>query len=282
MERVVAIFAIWILIIACVGHASEPIAPDVIRGYKAFKEGKELSLHIFNPASHLRTNRYPVILFFFGGGWRQGTPRQFYQQANEFSKHGMIAISAEYRVSNTHGTTPAECVKDAKSAIRWVRKHADELGIDPNKIVSAGGSAGGHIASCTGIIKGQEDENEDNDVSSQPNAMVLYNPVVAFRRMAAISPIKHVRRGLPPTLIFHGTADSKVPFEIVEHFTKLMKDAGNTCVLVPFEGKDHGFYNGSHFRPRNGDIDFNITMEKSIDFLTGLGILEDKNAMDTN
>jgi acetyl esterase len=275
VTRVVEIFAIWILMIACVGHAAELITPDAIRTYKTFKEGKELSLHIFNPGSRPSTNRCPTIVFFFGGGWRQGTTRQFYQQASEFSKHGMIAISAEYRVRNTHGTTPVECVKDGKSAIRWVRKHADELGIDPNRIVSAGGSAGGHVAACTGVIEGQEDENEDTDVSSLPNAMVLYNPVVAFRRMTAISPSNHVRGGLPPTLIFHGTADSKVPFESVERFTKLMKDAGNTCVLVPFDGKDHGFYNGSHFRPRNGDTDFNVTMEKSIDFLTLLGFLED-------
>lgn len=106
-----------------------------------------------------------------------------------------------------------------------------------------------------------------------PDAMVLYNPVVAFRRMTAISPISHVRGGLPPTLIFHGTADSKVPFESVDRFTKLMKDAGNTCVLVPFDGKDHRFYNGSYIRPQNGDADFNITMEKGIEILTELGFL---------
>ncbi|MFC1533023.1 alpha/beta hydrolase [Thermodesulfobacteriota bacterium] len=268
------VVAIWILMIACVGHAAKPIAPDAIRTYKTFKEGKELSLHVFNPGSRPPTNRCPAIVFFFGGGWKRGTPRQFYQQAMEFSKHGMVAISAQYRVKNTHETTPVECVKGGKSAIRWVREHADELGINPNRIVSAGGSAGGHIAACTGVIEGQEEKNEDTDVSSLPNAMVLYNPVVAFRRMTAISPSDHVREGLPPTLIFHGTADSKVPFESVERFTKLMKDAGNTCVLVPFDGKDHGFYNGSYFRPGNGDADFNITMEKSIDFLTGLGFLE--------
>lgn len=271
MTRIVAI---WILMIAYVGHAAEPIAPDAIRTYKTVKEGKKLSLHIFNPDSRPSTNRCPAIVFFFGGGWRKGTPRQFYQQAREFSQHGMVAISAQYRVKNTHGTTPVECVKDGKSAIRWIREYADELGIDPNRIVSAGGSAGGHIAACTGVIEGLEEENKNTNVSSLPNAMVLYNPIVAFR-MAAISPSDHVRGGLPPTLIFHGTADSKVPFESVMRFTKLMKDAGNTCVLVPFDEKDHGFYNGSYFHPQNGDADFNVTMEKSIDFLTELGFLED-------
>ena len=265
---------IWILLmIASAGHAAERLTPDDVRTYKTFKKGKELSLHIFNPGSHKPANRNPAIVFFFGGGWRRGTPRQFYQQAKEFSKHGMVAISAQYRVANTHATTPLECVKDGKSAIRWVREHAEALGIDPDRIVSAGGSAGGHVAACTGIIEGQEEENEDTAISSVPNAMILYNPVVKFR-MPAISPSNHVRGGLPPVLIFHGTADSRVPFESVERFAKMMKDAGNTCLLVPFEGKDHGFYNGSYIRPKNSDADFNVTMKKSIDFLTNLGFLE--------
>ncbi len=271
MERILAILC---LVIVGVANASaEPITPNDIRTYKTFETGKKLSLHIFNPDSRKSAGRCPAIVFFFGGGWQRGTPRHFYQQAKEFSKHGMVAIVAEYRVKNTHGTTPVECVKDGKSAIRWVRKHADELGIDPNRIVSSGGSAGGHIAACTGVIDGQEEENEDTDVSSLPNAMVLYNPVVAFRRMPALSPSNHVRGGLAPTIIFHGTTDSKVPFKSVEYFTKLMINAGNSCVLVPFVGRDHGFYNGSYFSQGNSDEDFNVTMEKSIDFLAEIGFL---------
>ena len=83
MTRIVAI---GILMIACVGYAAEPIEPDVLRTYKTFREGKELSLHIFNPGSRPPTNRRPAIVLFFGGGWRVGTPKQFYQQAREFTK----------------------------------------------------------------------------------------------------------------------------------------------------------------------------------------------------
>ena len=153
----------------------EKVAPVKLLPYKKTDKG-ELSLHVFNPLNHKATDKRPCIVFFFGGGWTGGTPRQFYQQAKHFAARGMVAVSAEYRVKNVHGTTPFECVEDGKSAIRYVRQHADELGIDPNRIVASGGSAGGHVAACTGVIAGLEEEGEDVNVSSVPNAMILFNP----------------------------------------------------------------------------------------------------------
>ena len=83
-----------------------------------------------------------------------------------------------------------------------------------------------------------------------------------------------MRKGVVPTLIFHGTADKTVPFENAESFVRLMTEAGNECVLVPFAGKDHGFFNGSFFRKKNVDnTDFTITMQRSIEFLKTQGIL---------
>jgi acetyl esterase/lipase len=216
-----------------------------------------------------------------------GSPKQFYQQARRFADVGFVAISADYRVIKKHKTTPFESVKDGKSAIRWVRKHAAKLGIDPERIVSAGGSAGGHVAACTGVIDGYEEEGEDSKISTVPNAMILYNPVidttekgygvskVGQQRKTDISPTHHVRKGIPPTLIFHGTADKTVPFENVERFTKLMKAAGNKVTLVPFEKKGHGFFNGSFFRPKSNDVYFNLTMDKSVEFVKQLGFLDD-------
>ena len=83
--------------------------------------------------------------------------------------------------------------------------------------------------------------------------------------------VHHVKKGIPPTLIFHGTADKTVPFENVERFTALMKEAGNQCTLVPYKGKGHGFFNGSFFRAKNTDEDFDMTMAKSLEFLKSLG-----------
>lgn len=269
-----------LLMFTCTAFAKEKITPDKQVVYKA-----ELKLHIFNPKGHKSIDKRPAIVFFFGGGWMGGTPRQFYQQAKNFADLGFVAMSAEYRVINKHKTTPFECVKDGKSAVRWIRQHAAKLGVDPDRIVSAGGSAGGHVAACTGVIPGHDEEGEDLSISSLPNAMILYNPVidttekgyglarVGEERKTDISPCHHVRKGIPPTLVFHGTADTTVPFENVERFTKLMKDAGNKCILVPFEKKGHGFFNGSFFRPKNGDDDYNKCMGKSIEFLSELGFL---------
>ena len=265
--------------------AKATITPDRIEVYKQTNQGN-LSLHIFEPPRDLKQKSAPAIVFFFGGGWRGGTPKQFYQQAVEFSSKGFMAFSAEYRVSGTHKTTPFECVEDGKSAVRWVRENAETLGIDPNRIVSAGGSAGGHVAACTGIIEGLEVGNIK--ISSAPNAMILFNPVidttekgfgikkVGFARKTQISPCHHVKRGIPPTLIFHGKKDSVVPYENVERFTRLMKKSGNFCTLVGFENKKHGFFNGSSFRSSNNNQDFEKTMTESLRFLKNLKFLGER------
>lgn len=85
-------------------------------------------------------------MFFFGGAWTNGAVTQFARQARYFAQRGMVAIVADYRVFGRHRTSAFEAMADAKSALRWVRAHSAELGIESNRIVAAGGSAGGHIA----------------------------------------------------------------------------------------------------------------------------------------
>jgi acetyl esterase len=245
----------------------------------------ELKLHIFEPPDRQVKEPVPAIVFFFGGGWVGGTPTQFYHQCDYLASRGVMAISAEYRVRNTHGTTPFECVADGKSAIRWVRANAERLGVNPDKIAAGGGSAGGHVAACTGAIDGLDEENEDRSISSKPNALVLFNPALdlvefskkrasdeRFKRAKEISPLQHVKKGVPPCIIFHGTADRTVPFDSVERFTAAMKEAGNVCRLVPFEEKGHGFFNYGRDKDNSS---FNKTIEETDRFLTSLGYLKD-------
>ncbi len=258
--------------------------PDRKVQYKAV-DGVKLELHVFEPEGWKASDDRPAIVMFFGGGWQSGNPKQFYQQARAFADKGMVAFSADYRIGSRNKTTPFECVKDAKSAVRWVRQHADELGVDPKRIVASGGSAGGHIAGCTGVIEGCEEKGEKTEVSSKPNLMILFNPVLdttskgygakrfSPEQQTDLSLCHHVERGIVPTLVFHGEADTTVPFENAERFARLMKKAGNECVLVPFPGKGHGFFNGSFFRKKNGDEDFDKTMEQSFRFLTDHGFL---------
>ncbi len=250
-------------------------------------ETVELKLHVFHPSNHRTTDRKAAVVFFFGGGWNTGTPKQFFQQARVLADRGIVAISAEYRVRSRHGVTPFECVTDGKSAIRWIRKNAHSMGIDPDRIVAAGGSAGGHVAVCTGLIEGFDQEGEDLQVSAKPNAMILFNPVldttdkgfgrkqVGKDRQEEISPCHQIRAGIVPTLVFHGTADKTVPFENAERFTKLMKDAGNDCRLFAFEDQGHGFFNSKFFRPKLKDEKlYEQTMQQTVDFLVNLGFVE--------
>ena len=99
-------------------------------------DGVELKLHIFQPDDFKQTDKRPAIVFFFGGGWVSGSPSQFYPHSAYLASRGMVAMAADYRVKNRNKTTPFECVRDGKSAIRWVRGHAAELGIDPERIDS--------------------------------------------------------------------------------------------------------------------------------------------------
>jgi len=197
----------------------------------------------------------------------------------------MVAMTADYRVASRQHVKPSACVADAKSCVRWIRKNADRLGIDPNRIVAAGGSAGGHLAAATATLPGLDETGEDTSISAVPNALVLFNPALVFapfpgledpnyaknfdtERLGcepeAISPLHHVSEHLPPTLILHGRADTTVPYATVEAFAAEMKKKGNRCELVGYEGQSHGFFNNPKYAE---------TLAEADKFLVSLGYL---------
>ncbi|MCA9016082.1 MAG: prolyl oligopeptidase family serine peptidase, partial [Planctomycetaceae bacterium] len=125
---------------------------------------------------------------------------------------------------------------------------------------------------------------ESKQISSVPNAMALFNPVVDTtetgwkggpkqlgERCKEISPFHFIRKDLPPTIIFHGTADTTVLFENVERFTRQMKQNGNRCELVAYQDQEHGFFNLS-----KNKANYDSTIEKLDQFLTSLGYLNQK------
>lgn len=242
--------------------------------YKTIGDTK-LKLHIFGATDPAKPK--PAIVFFFGGGWSSGTPAQFEKQARHFAERGMIAITADYRVKSRQNAKPVDCVSDAKSAVAWIRTNAERLGIDPQKIAAAGGSAGGHIAACTGTVSGFGSDE-------RPNAMILFNPACTLAAIegwepkgfgarvsadrlgaepVAISPSHHIGPHTPPTLILHGKKDSTVPYASVEAFEKQMKKADRPCKLVGYEGEGHGFFNRGKA--------FDTTLAEADRFLVGLG-----------
>ena len=216
-------------------------------------DGHKLEMTMYKPTLSSPV-KLPAIIFFFGGGWTGGTPEHFKLQAEYLASRGMIAFCPDYRVKSRQGTSPFECVKDCHSAMRYLKVHSKELGIDSDKIVAAGGSAGGHLAACTAIIDEINEATDDLSISTRPFAMVLFNPVVdtgkrgygsekVAGREFEISPVHHIRPGIPPTLIMHGKDDTTVPFENVVRFESLMKQEGNQCKLKGYKNQVHGFFN---------------------------------------
>jgi len=186
-------------------------SPDQSHVYKTVGN-TELDLHVFLPEGHQPSDKRPAIVFFFGGGWVQGCPSQFYPHCEYLASRGMVAISAQYRVKSRNKTTPRECVKDGKSAVRWIRANASKLGIDPDRIAAGGGSAGGHVAAATALTEGFEEEGEDFSISYRPNALVLFNPVFdngpkgyGYKRVKAywkqISPMHNISETAPSTVV---------------------------------------------------------------------------------
>lgn len=262
-------------------NAWKPLPGAEYQVYKTTDQG-DLHLNIYKPEGWKATDSRPAIVFFFGGGWTGGNPSQFEPHCKHLASKGMVACTAEYRIKSKHQTTPFECVADGKSAVRWIRQHASELGVDPNRIAAGGGSAGGHVAACTGTVTGFEAEGENKKISSVPNAMALFNPVVDTtetgwkggpkrlgERCKEISPVHFVRKDLPPTIIFHGTADKTVLFENVERFTEKMNNQGNRCELVAYKDQGHGFFNLG----KNKDT-YEDTIVKLDQFLTSIGYLK--------
>lgn len=256
-------------------HASAP--KDSIWVYKKI-DTLSLSMLILSP-DQPKANM-PAIIFFFGGGWNSGTRTQFLEQAQYFREKGMVCALADYRVKSRNQTSPLECLKDAKSAIRFLREHANTLGIDPNRIVAAGGSAGGHLAAATFTEKTIEESSDDKTVSCTPNALALFNPVIdngpegyGYERVShvfpAFSPMHNIRKGFPPTIFFLGTEDTLIPVKTGELFRDKIQAAGGRCDLFLYEGQGHGFFN----KKKNDDTYFNKTLLEMEKFLHSLGYL---------
>ena len=247
--------------------------------YKKTPQG-DLKIYVHLPPNWKATDKRPAIVFFFGGGWTGGTTEQFRPQAAYLATRGLVTARADYRVKSRHGTTPRECVEDAKSAVRWLRQKAGDLGIDPARVIAAGGSAGGHIAACTALVEGLDAKDEDAAVSSKPDALVLFNPVVDLTNLGnaagkaatpdnqevakQISPILYVKKDTVPMILFYGTSDRF--FAQGQAFLAKAKEVGARVELYSAEGLPHGFFNKSPWTE--------ITVRQADAFLASLGHLK--------
>jgi acetyl esterase/lipase len=241
----------------------------------------ELKLFVEKPPSWKAGDRRPAIVFFFGGGWVGGSPNQFLKQSQHFAMRGLVGIRVQYRViPKGDAGPPFVCVADAKSALRYVRAHAAELGIDPARIAAAGGSAGGHLAAFATLVPGLDDSADDLKVSPKGNALVLFNPVFnngpgqwgharVGERYREFSPAHHVTKDAPPAIVFLGDKDDLIPVSVLEDFKTKMEVAGVRCDTRVFPGAAHGFFN----KDADGIPGFSETLADADRFLNSLGWL---------
>ncbi|NNM30821.1 MAG: alpha/beta hydrolase, partial [Akkermansiaceae bacterium] len=229
-------------------------------------------------------------VFFFGGGWKNGNPRQFEPHCRHLAAKGMVAITADYRVSSRHDVKLEDCVADARSAMRWVRGNAGKLGIDPGRIAAGGGSAGGHLAAAVALMDEFDAAGDDDSVSAEPDAMVLFNPALAIAPDEAlpdaynaeigarlrnrshgpvrkVSPLTFAAKKQAPCIMFFGTADKLLAG--AEAYRKESTAAGNECRIVTYDGQGHGFFN--HGKGDNKHYD--LTVAEMDRFLEARGFL---------
>ncbi|MBT3244796.1 MAG: alpha/beta hydrolase [Bacteroidetes bacterium] len=239
----------------------------------------QLKLTLFYPPDIKEASANPAIVFFFGGGWVGGSISQFEPHAKYFASRGMVSILADYRTAKKHGTSPFDAVADAKSAMRFIRKHSKNLNIDANQIIASGGSAGGHLAAATGIIEGLDDPGDDLSVSCVPNAMVLFNPVIdngpdgygydrVAERYLEISPLHSIKEGCPPCIFFLGSKDKLIPVETGKLFKEKLEAVGSRCDLHIHENQGHGFFNLRNYSQ------YAETVYQADLFLSSLGYLD--------
>ncbi len=255
------------------------------RGYKEFVYKQtpqgELRIYFALPKDWSPGDKRPVVLFFYGGSWSSGNVFSFDEQSEYFARCGVVAGMADYRVRTRHGVNPDKCVEDARSLVRWVRANAKKLGVDPDRVIAGGGSAGGHVAACTAIPDAPNSATDDLSISCVPNGLLLCYPVASFvddaraegfqsvfgAEMALrLSPARQVTKAWPPTVLFFGNTDKLLANGVLLH--NKVREVGVAAELYLATGEGHGFVNKAPWHE--------VSSKYAADFFMRAGVLEKK------
>jgi acetyl esterase/lipase len=222
--------------------------------------GRELKVDIFRPEN--APGPVQGLLFLPGGGWQTANRAPLKERYGfRMAQRGYVCVAGEYRVMD-EAAWPAP-IQDVKATIRWMRANSESLGVDPAAIIVGGKSAGGHLALLAAGTRGLDEFEGDSGnptVSSEVAAVVGVAPVADLTEWArrptmvklfganpspeiveAASPIAHVNRDYPPTLLVHGTADSRVPHAMTIRMYQSLEQAGVPVDLHLYAGQDHFF-----------------------------------------
>ncbi len=228
--------------------------------------GRTLTALMSRPVPGVAPDRRCAVIQVHGGGWANGAPAMLARRSAELANHGFTAVAVEYRLTG-EAPWPAQ-IHDVKRAIRLVRANADSLGVDPDRIVLQGHSAGGHLAL---LAAGTADDpawdppadeaGPHHGVSSAVAAVVAFYPPADLRTSpaaarllgeghdpasaAAASPITHVGAGFPPTMLLHGLDDALVPPASSQALYDALRGAGVAAELHLYTGQIHEFDAGA-------------------------------------
>ncbi len=221
----------------------ESIEP-VVHTYKHTPQGT-LELHVFHPPANGAEERRPAVLVIHGGGWHTGEAAWTFGSSQRYARLGLVAASVEYRLSDEKHVTPIDAVADVRDAMRWLRSHADELGVDPKRIAAAGVSAGAHLAAVAALAP------DDSLPSAAPDALILssfpanvasdtwFRRIVGAHDPAAYSPLQLVHAGAPPAIVVMGEKDTVTPSAHAERFCAAMTEHGARCELLTYASLGH-------------------------------------------
>lgn len=252
--------------------------------------GQKLTLHLARPTK--TDGPAPGLVWIHGGGWMGGDKNFFKGMIKQSAEQGYVSVTVGYRFAPKH-PFPAQ-VEDVKCAIRWLRAHASELGLDPNRIGAVGMSAGAHLSMMLGVMDtadGLEGDGGWSDQSSKVQAVVSYfGPVnLAFLDLEATparkylkeetirailsafvggkpeehvdqlklaSPLTYVTAGDAPMLLFQGTTDDLVPYDQAFQMVTALTDVGVPGRAELILGKGHGWMGPEFARTQKVTFDF--------------------------
>lgn len=268
--------AVWMtsLTIGVISLLSPAYAQETVPAGVVFEKNIEYS----NPDDqHLQLNMarpkegagpFPAVICIHGGGFRAGTREGFNELCLQLAERGYVAVTVSYRLAPKYQFPAA--VYDVKAAVRWMRANAEKYQIDPDRIGTTGGSAGGHLAQFLGVTSGVKKFEGDggnagcsssvkcvvnfygpSDFTKSYDASVDAKDVLPLflggnlqqerHRHIESSPLYWVTPEAAPTLFVHGTKDAYVAHEQAEWIVDRMKAADVEATLMTIEDGDHGF-----------------------------------------
>jgi acetyl esterase len=237
--------------------------------------GKPRQMEIYFPPGHDAAKaKVPGMILFHGGAWGGGSLGQFRIASAYFASRGLVCATAEYQMLSKADaaklpageTKKRVCVTDAKSAIRWFKQHASELGIDPRRIITGGGSAGGHISALATMNPGLNDPADPKDIDTSVVAYVWFNPAFATddHKDPEIDILRHLKADLPPAIAFFGDKDTwKKGWDTAHAKWKALGTKTIDLQIAP--GQSHSFFNNGPWQT--------VTLIAADKFLVKQGLL---------